>query len=266
MKRQWSIKPSCGTQLNRAHPLMRGLYYALPMNEGGGVNVANLAALGKPATFPATHVSWGNGGITLDGTNNAWPTIPADAALSTLTATLHIRLRANITGAQYLYGDNNAAGTALFYAMQLTAANKVSCNWNSSAASTSTAAIPVGIITDITVVRSGSSGSWTLLCYINGILDSTFSISTNPATCVSAQGIGGPGAYTGTGFTTNGTIYQFEIWNRDLSASEVQQMYMNPYCLMQPQRQLFTPDKLSGNPTTAGVGPKGVGFFWGGGD
>lgn len=79
----------------------------------------------------------------------------------------------------------------------------------------------------IACVRTGSSGSWSISSYINGLLDSTTnSIGTNPYPLDTPNvWIGGnpniSGRYLG------GAVDDLRVYSRGLSASEIYQLYQN---------------------------------------
>lgn len=84
----------------------------------------------------------------------------------------------------------------------------------------------------VAVTRSGSSGSWTGKLYLNGVEDASGSIATNP------NGGGGATTLIGAGGNTdttpsgriqyhNGLIDDVRIYNRALSASEIESIYLS---------------------------------------
>jgi hypothetical protein len=80
----------------------------------------------------------------------------------------------------------------------------------------------VGEWRNITVTRSGITGNWTIIFYINGILDSSQTTTSNPGTN-QATAIGRYGGYDGNHFS--GNISNVKVYKRSLSSIEVLRNY-----------------------------------------
>ena len=103
LKKGWLQKPPLGVQINRAHPLARGLIGCWLFNEGGGDKVYDLSGYCNHGTlngfaFPATTTSgWNPGrdgiGLTFDGTNDYVDCADGDFPIGTASRTVEIWIK-----------------------------------------------------------------------------------------------------------------------------------------------------------------------------
>lgn len=91
----------------------------------------------------------------------------------------------------------------------------------------------VATLTDTTAwyhlaaVRSGSSGSWTIKLYLNGVIDSTTNTAANPDASAGSIAIGkiSPAFSGATATWCHGNIDDVRIWTRPLNDTEVRMWY-----------------------------------------
>ncbi len=109
-KRQWTIKPHAGVQLDRSHPFAIGLQGAWLFNEGGGLGAINLVTseVGVLTNGPV----WQNGALHFDGTNDY---VQARAAITiggnaNFTVMARIRTTTLNANGQPIYCERGSSG------------------------------------------------------------------------------------------------------------------------------------------------------------
>jgi len=233
------LKPFCGIQLNRTHPLARGLVGCWLMNEGGGNKVFDLSGNRNTGTltnmaFPPTATSGWNPGkfgsaLAFDGTNDyvdcgaVKPTgsITIAGWFKTTSGSEHAII-STITTANKGYALSVSPRLWLYIYGTTTCYKKS---------------------TDTTL----NNGKWrfvagvydssalTLTLYIDGIV----AAGTLSGTVPSAIGVGQNATigYGAAGFNYfNGTIDDLQIWNRALTASEIAWLYREMFPMFEPSR------------------------------
>jgi hypothetical protein len=216
------FKPFRGIQLNRSHPLARGLVGCWLMNENGGNKVFDLSD--NRNTGSLTNVTWTPGGVAIaasvsrivsaaSGFNASEGSIemlvkPAwsyDDGLAhyfwqaTITAFRKFTLRKNANNTTELFTNNTSRGTFTF-AWAANTLYHVVLNW----------------------------GTNTL--YINKVLEYTFTaggLGTLPPTLYIGD------AYAGANLAFSGNIYYFCVRNRALSATEIAWLYREPFAMFE---------------------------------
>ena len=127
----------------------------------------------------------------------------------------------NVNGTfHYIISDFDAGATTNSISMYRQTANKWGF-WHGNGALLALSAKQsvVGEWTHLCGVRSGSTGSWNLKLYVNGIKDAEVSGATNPTAPASLQ-IGKPGAYP-SGLTMDGCIGDLKLYERALTPNEI---------------------------------------------
>jgi hypothetical protein len=87
-----------------------------------------------------------------------------------------------------------------------------------------TVTLQVNTWTHVAFVRSGSPGSWTGKYYVNGVLDSSYSTSTNPGTGSIPKSIGRTGNYPGEYW--DGLLDEVCAWNRPLAETDIRRVML----------------------------------------
>lgn len=221
---RFTMKPPAGVQLNRGHALAFGLRELLLFNEGGG-NPINIADPSLPATRIGT-ASWVNGGAgvtSFDATNHV---TVSDSGLN--YAAGDFSYRAVFTPVSWTGGftDTFMKGNEFRLFFDTSGNLSLAAMGGTDGGSCSTG-MTAGVTYDFVITRSGS----TCTCYVNGVNKGTFTNGNTTIQNASFQ-------YAGDGNRgSQGDVIVFShaFWNRALSASEVQQLYVDPYCFLQPQ-------------------------------
>lgn len=227
-------QPPLGKPLNKSHPLSKGLVGCYLLNEGGGkvakdstqLNTIGDGSLGAGAVFA---VKQKGQCASLSGTTSridlgAAPSLVGTALTTNCTFSAWINTSTITIGERSIMSTANN-GTA--FDINRTAA-KLNVIWNNVNILTSTASLVIGTWYHVAMIRQGATGSWGSSIYINGVLDSSVSaVATNPATSASNASIGS----LSTAFLFNGFINNVMWYNRALSQTEIQQLYISPYSM-----------------------------------
>ncbi len=252
------LKPAVGAQLNRSHPLAKGLITALLMNERGGQAIFD-AVDGKAGAFSIAggYPNWSNinpdgSGLTFAGTNANAHVSLTKTALNAPTAqsTFAIRLYVNNfpdSGRAYLanlFSDEHLIGD--FYTLwrigsqgSSSLARRVGINFYDGVDhdAESTVDLPQQTWLNVFVVTTGTQA----LFYYNKQLVSTISYSIVPVNGaqnwrVVSRGAGG-GEQNGRMF--DGQISWIYRWNRILAAQEIAAVDDDPYAMFRLHVPVF---------------------------
>ncbi len=187
---------------------------------------------------------FGNG-ISFDGTDDYVDTGSDPSSVLKITGVMTISEWVKFNGTynrvQAMVSNYNATTVNATYQFEFgRTANKLT--WLQSGASVD--ATSVNSISDtkwhhLVVVRSGSTGAWTITFYIDGVLDSANSTSVNPGTAGNAFDLvlGKAGNHTASNQVLDGSLDDVRVYNRALSAAEVTTLYGAR------QQRLNAPDK-----------------------
>lgn len=202
-----------------------GLALHYPLNEGAG-----LKAFDASGRWPGTLTSgayFNAQGCVFDGVNDYIDLgTPAPLNLHTSPLSVMCWVKHNVNGVfHYIISDFDSGATTNSVSMYRQSANKWGF-WHGNGALLALSAKQsiVGQWTHLCGVRSGSTGSWNLKLYVNGVKDAEVSGATNPTAAVNCT-IGRPGAYTG-GLTMNGCIADMRIYKRALTMNEIQERFI----------------------------------------
>lgn len=242
------VNPIIGRQINRNHPLSRNLVQYYPLNEGGGQRAFNMVdnksgTLGLSTNVPvytATFTQTSRGSATtvvgcgtpsnLQFTNTTAFTISYWLYVtSTSTAVCTVGYATGGSGPWYM--EFNAVGPGLlqFDIYDGTNFHRVASN----------TALVIGRWYNIVVTRNRlNSATTSSAMYINGVDVSARSNVGNPGTLnytgaqfnIGARGLP-PNAVEN--LANAGLIQNVMIWqNRNLTLTEIRQLYTNPYCIL----------------------------------
>lgn len=259
-------KPPLGTQINRSHQLAQGLVGAWLMNEGGGGTVYDISGNNKSLTLVGgVTQSAGKFGGTFNFNGTSGYLTASDSGLPTGARTLSCWFKtsaANLGAAQYrilMYYGTGVTNEACWFLW----GNDININ---------PASVTGGVIGNsqdgngsgggtapndgkwhhaaITVTTpSGGNAVWTT--FVDGLQVAQKSIATSTVLGGTFR-VGYDTALTTPGFWS-GSIDIPLIYNRALTYSEVQQLYLQPFSFMAPQRQ-YLQVGISASPGASPIG------------
>lgn len=228
---RWTSKPPIGSNINWEHPLSKGLVACFLMNEGGGRIVKDIVRK-NDGILPTTGITWGAkpSGIVLNftATNNIdlgtpvvlRPTIP-------FSVTAWVSRSGNIVGNDGIFSSQTDASGSLGWLLYGRLTSNKARFLAAGVVAESDNAIPLNTLTHLVGVWDGSK----VLLYVNGKLQTTTGsgISQGYASGVSAR-IGQYSVFE----KWSGYISSVSFYHRALSPSEIQQLYQEPYCFINP--------------------------------
>ena len=245
---RWLQKPPLGVQINRAHPLARGLVGCWLFNEGGGDKVYDLSGYNNHGTlngmaFPATTTSgWNPGrdgiGLAFDGTDD-YIDCGNDASLN-ITDAITIEVWVLIAGwnrwmriVDYFTNDSEQG----WFLSRENINNKIEFRLQNIVASSSLVTGTLNIGQWYNIVGVYDKADSIAKIYVDGLeVNSKTPSGTLTYAGVDNLGIGArlQGEGTPPFEYFNGQIDEVRIYNRALSADEIQQLYIEPYCIFEP--------------------------------
>ena len=218
------IKPGRGIQLNRAHPLARGLVGCWLFNEGTGNKVFDLSLDGNEGTI--NNGSWsslGGLGILCDSDNDYIGT-----GLSMSKGTIVVGLTVNGASPLYRYIFMGATLSEIYLVQSGPGTSHVEGAWVFSINTT---------VIDSAVYNLTTGKDYQIVIqwpvrkvWINNdlIID-----TTSIAKTVTEVNIGG--SVDNIDRYANSNIRYVHAYNRALTDSEVRQLYINPYIMFDPR-------------------------------
>ena len=233
-KRWRDRKPPLGSQINWGHPLSKGLVGCWLMNEGGG-NVVSDIARKNNGTLPSSGITWGykKSGIVLNftATNNinlGTPTILAPTTPFSVTA--WVSRSGNIVGNDGIISSKTDTSGNLGWLLYANSTANKARFLAAGVVAESNSAIPLNTLTHLVGVWNGTK----VLLYVNGVLQTTQGSGTSQPyySGVSAR-IGQYSVFE----KWAGYISSISFYNRALSPSEIQSLYVEPYQMIQPIRR-----------------------------
>lgn len=234
--RNFQVKPPLGSQLNFSHPLSQGLVGCWLMNEGGG-NLVNDSI--KKYNLVKTGGKWGSNiesGFIHDGQNTtklSWQTEKNIVLLPPFTSL--IRVVAVQSGIIQTFSSNYEGVTEKY---QIAARSGTVGIYGEGG--TQYGNLAINVITKKPVNLIGVFYAPNLRRFymdLNKAPDNTGFLHINYISRFTV-GFNQAGGYpevppSGTNFIM--ACY----WNRALSPSEIQQLYINPYCFIKPRTSIF---------------------------
>lgn len=231
------LKPVLGSQLQLGHPLAEGLIGCWLMNEGSGNRINDLSGIGNVGTsYADTHFVPGDSGYALsfDGTGDYVDC--GDMGGKPLNFTVIVRLKPTAWGATgFASGSTTAAGATVWGfllldsgdAVKIYVGNDASYSALVAAADWNSTGFPADSWTTIVATADGS----TLTYYKNGLyVNSGVQAYQNTGTAYKFS-IGRWGEYTAAFYYT-GEVDHVMIYDRALSASKINQLYIDPSCML----------------------------------
>jgi len=242
------LKPPKGAMLNRGHPYARGLVGCWLMNEGGGNIVNDLSGNGNVGTIGA-NLAWGSGkhGHTVDwsGSDND---IDSDNVIDFPTIT---ELPVTFTLAHWVKIPNTPWENQVSIAFVEEATNQtyIEKHYTATADGPTTHSWRVrnNYGTGLTLLSDNNCQTdvWEFVAltrdssnvyrtFVNGIVQGdTGSSGVGVIDCSNLHQIGYSQNLAGSGKNFEGEISTFSIYNRALTASEIAQLYREPFCMFE---------------------------------
>jgi len=240
----WQQKPTLGTQIDWANPLSRGLVGCWLFNERSGTIVQDLSGnrnhgtlVGDPTWIPGKFGS----GIDFDGIGDY--VLLYDGALiatsANATVTAWIKTSAsNLDGGRPIYCERAASGDDIwkFDSLDLNhSTNGIQfAHRDDAGALTFVYATNEIVINDgkwhfVAVTKQGSS----IVLYVDGVVDKTGTL--NGSDTFTDAGLESRLAIDGAypSYATIGQIDHVMIYSEALSASEIAQLYREPFCMFE---------------------------------
>jgi hypothetical protein len=236
-----STKPLSGRGINYLHPLARGLVAWWPFNEGSGSVVHDLVK-GATGSFSgiASDSAWagsiGGGAIHFGDVADSFmhinnlPDVGTPIGTGDITVSLWLYTTA-YTAEQNAFYIGGATSNQNLLQVQLVIDGSLQFNGRVGTSGLSTASGPqvveIGRWVHAAVIRTGTTGT----VWINGrpgtsVTDAEFGASLEEGLYIGSRRVG-TAAWIGS-------IANFRIYNRALSALEVQQLYADPYAALLP--------------------------------
>lgn len=237
-------KPPLGTPLNPAHPLNRGLVLYMPFSEGAGSKTQDLSGRGNHGTLIASPKWVGGkfgGSLSFNGVNT-YVSITNSVSFNFGTDGFAVSFwgNANIapSRAYFAVGKLQNSGPWDNFNFGITANGFASFTWRTGGTSysaTGATDLTDGIWHHFLGVRNSSG----IHLYVDGFFIAS---NTNANTQLNedhTEGLTIGRERTGTGDESwIGEISEVRIYNRALSAQEVQQLYTDPFCMYE-SKSLF---------------------------
>jgi len=224
------LKPPRGIQLNRSHPLARGLVGVWLMNEGGGNNVSELSGNNNTGTLYA-HTAWAAGKfgscLSFDGTDDYFKATLNGTTLTTLTISFWVRPTQTESSQKGIFQWATVLTSAVPFILVAREQNSTNIQFYVDDNYRLTTSIPNVAWSHISITLN-SDNLWTF--YLNGISAGTYqddAIHLNQGNALYV--------YLGNGYAGyfNGSIDTFLIYKCALSASEIQQLYREPFAMFE---------------------------------
>ena len=236
---QWQsgVKPILGRQVKWAHPLSKGLVVLWPFNEGTGNKVFDLSGNGNHSnTFVGTAPTWTGGkygsAVLFPGTDE-YAEIPDSPSLRSTEITVSIVVNVSAFNAycgiitKEEYSDKNswrlyfgAAGNNVRFLIDKLG-NLATFGYSEA---------PINLNEWVHIV--GTYDGTIIRLYINGVLKDSDVFTDGMAQWDAPIRIATLGGVGHTEFLAC-IVSHATIWNRALSASEVNQLYREPFCMFE---------------------------------
>lgn len=234
LSRAWKLwKPTLGFGINPSHALSQGLIGAWVMNEGGGLSLKDLS--GKNNTGALTGgPTWSAGqfgpALSFNG-SSSYVDLGSGVPLATrISISARLKVASFIANMQIVCSDASVRR----FQFRVNSSNGIDFvvfdgGGSVLAFASSATTLSANIFYHVIGTYDGSNA----YVYINGVQDATGAGSGSSATVADTIYIGARN--TGSLFFS-GVIDEVLIYNRALSSYEVQQLYVDPFCFMQPAR------------------------------
>lgn len=222
--------------VNWKHPLNRGLlswWLAVPNRMGFGsptwrdmTQRYNATLTSGPTWQPGgkgRNANWGT--LSFDGTDDYVNCTNLEPILRTSPMSVALWVNATTPGTlQVLFTTGYGAGASMEIELGRTA-NKISIYHHTDVGVTGNVSLSANTWYHVTCTRSGSSGSWPLSIYVNGVLDNSATATADPTIQFDSTLIGRLRTSDTVGIFLGGYIDDVHLYTRGLSAPEVAELY-----------------------------------------
>lgn len=259
-----SIKPPCGLQINRGNSIGQGLICAVLADEYGGV--PHDLVTGLPLSFVGS-AGWAYGapGVGINCLNSGDGAIAtAGGLLRSITDQCTIAFRGRVYSGTTNFPPVFGVMYSLVYADPYTCyvfdrgsdGTKIRLVWNSGGIQNVREGTPTAFDGSerlyVGVIRGNSKVSE--LFENNGVSLSSGANNFGPTfTSTSTLVLGDLGTGSGSARNSNILFNYGLIWDRALSVADVQRLYQEPYCFLQPPPRIRKIVALTSFPLTQAV-------------
>ena len=236
----------CSSSIPPVNSLSNGLICYLPLDEGAGKLAFDKTKRTNDIGIPSisSSIEWNQSqkgkllkwaGATVNDYVNIGKPSCLNLTSSNFTVSAWVRFT-NASGVyRYIFSDYNAAGSNCLGTIYLNSLGKINFFWCNAGSQVPNANYGTGVTIasntwyHIVGIRSGATGAWNALVYVNGIFQYTLSTATNPPTQANAGNarIGVVGDYSGASLCNDGNIKNVMLWNRALTEAEIKELYIN---------------------------------------
>lgn len=254
LPKRWSVKPPMGVQINWGHPLAQGLTGVFLFNEGGGREPHDLTNLNQTGGWAPINVGhdlvWvpGNTGIALQDPDSVANWRSNNFLSAIVSDPISVVALANASLADSNTRDVIECSGEI--RLQVNASNTWAWSPNGNGTQLSDTSTPLTLGEWAHLVGTGGSSCRTRL-YKNGVLYEDLVSSAAPIGTVQLGICGSTQRF-------QGIVEYIYFYKRELQQSEVIQLYVDPYCFMQPQspqrRYWFVPSVSPAVVTQAAAG------------
>lgn len=232
------LPPPIGKPINRSAPISQGLLLSCPINEAGGLTVIDYAqgAVGTPtailtrtargsATASASRVSF-----VIGNPKNIAPTNTSPFSVSQWV------YFTGSTALTYLWGwGSSVTGTYSYISSGLISFDYYGPN-TFYVRTTSTVALVANTWNHVVFTRDSLNLTYpnsTNKIYINGVdVGATFNGGSGAPSTINLSALQFSIGSRGTNASNwPGNINNFNMWNRQLSQTEIRKLYSDPYCM-----------------------------------
>ena len=231
-----------GTPLNWSHSLNKGLVGYWPFWENSGNKVFDLSGLGNHGTFGAGAAAptWKPGrtgpALNFDGADDYVDCGDFDIdGNGTIVAWIY---PTSVTGNNAILMKCNYIGVSEYTDLSMYIYNGYLRVFIGDGTNYQVAESLLTISTNVWQFVAITVDGTTIKYYVDSATDSDSQTKT-PAGNAYKYSVGKLGEYGGaTNFYFNGTIDEVRIYNRALSASEIWQLYTEPFCMFAPEYEV----------------------------
>jgi hypothetical protein len=241
-----------GYNLNGSSTLSQGLVFSQLMSDGNN-SIIDSSILGRQFTGSFTNApTWvykeGRRGlsfngssnyITMDTTASSTSALSAMNGICTISAWVYLTDNTTLASGEWIITDGVSGGQGFtMYINSISGgAGSFTAQYATGNSASSLTFMTLNKWNHIVITRSGVTGSWTYNFYLNGILSRNISgVAQNPAG--TSNIIIGRAGSVSSNYLKN-TISNIQIWNRPLTATEVNKLWQQPY-LMYNKKYSYT--------------------------
>lgn len=231
---RWDKKPPRGSELDRSHPLAKGLVGYWSMQEGAGEFVNDISGFGNKGTL-TNGPTWQPGkfgsALNFDGTNDYVDIAGNVDVTGTRTVSLWMLSRDVSQNNVVLYFVNSGSEQTDYIVIGTYVSAILASADNVNAASAQSSTISSNKWTHVTVTKTTADVTD---IYINGVVNTQ--AGTNQWGGAFAKRLFGDSYVTATLplVPFNGLLDDVRIYNRALSAGEIRWLYQEPFAIFKP--------------------------------